>query len=144
MKRMMNLKKSILLSVLTIGLSIVANGQDGKEIYETKCAVCHILGKDATGPNLIGIKAKWEGEEENLYEWVINPGELIASGKSERAKVAEQFSPAFMTPQDLTMEESIAVIEYADTDEAPAAEAPAAEEAGAPSADAEEETHVSG
>ncbi|HLW29413.1 MAG TPA: c-type cytochrome [Brumimicrobium sp.] len=121
MKRMMNLKKSILLSVLTIGLSIVANGQDGKEIYETKCAVCHILGKDATGPNLIGIKAKWEGEEENLYEWVINPGELIASGKSERAKVAEQFSPAPMLPQDLTLDEAKAVIEYADTYEAQAA-----------------------
>nr|WP_299206135.1 c-type cytochrome [uncultured Brumimicrobium sp.] len=139
---MMKLKKSIILSVLTIGFAMIANAQDGQEIYESKCAVCHILGKDATGPNLIGIKAKWEGEEENLYEWVINPGELLASGKSERAKVAEQFSPAFMTPQDLTMEEAIAVIEYADTYEAPAAEAPAAEEAVAPSADAEEETIV--
>lgn len=120
MKRMMNLKKSILLSVLTIGLSIVANGQDGKEIYESKCAVCHILGKDATGPNLIGVKAKWEGEEENLYKWVINPGDLIESGESERALVAQEFSPAPMLPQDLTMEEAKAVIEYADSYEAPA------------------------
>src|SRR5690554_1756885 len=117
---MMNLKKSLFLSILTIGLSIVANGQDGKEIYESKCSVCHILGKDATGPNLVGIKAKWEGEEENLYQWVLNPGELIASGKSERALVAEQFSPAPMLPQDLTLEEAKAVIEYADSYEAPA------------------------
>src|SRR5690554_8188710 len=63
MKRMMKLKKSIILSVLTIGFAMIANAQDGQEIYESKCAVCHILGKDATGPNLIGIKAKWEGEE---------------------------------------------------------------------------------
>lgn len=120
MKRMMNLRKSILLSVLTIGLSMVANAQDGQKIYETTCSVCHILGKDATGPNLVGIKAKWEGEEENLYQWVLNPGELIASGKSERALVAEQFSPAPMLPQDLTLEEAKAVIEYADSYEAPA------------------------
>src|SRR5690554_3383040 len=125
MKRMMNLKKSLFLSILTIGLSIVANGQDGKEIYESKCSVCHILGKDATGPNLIGIKAKWEGEENYLYEWVINPGELIASGKSERALVAEQFSPAPMLPQDLTLEEAKAVIDYADSYEAPAPKGPA-------------------
>src|SRR5690554_3033681 len=102
MKRMMNLRKSILLSILAIGLSIVANSQDGQKLYETKCSVCHILGKDATGPNLVGIKAKWEGEEDYLYEWVIDPGKLIESGKSERAKIAEQFSPAPMLPQDLT------------------------------------------
>ncbi|RYM32052.1 c-type cytochrome [Brumimicrobium glaciale] len=122
MKRMMNLRKSILLSVLTIGLSMVANAQDGQKIYETKCSVCHILGKDATGPNLIGVKAKWEGEEENLYEWVLNPAKLIESGKSERAKVAEQFSAAFMTPQNISLEEAKAVIEYADSYEAPAPE----------------------
>src|SRR5690554_235527 len=128
MKRMMNLKKSILLSILTIGLSIVANGQDGKELYETKCAVCHILGKDATGPNLVGVKAKWESERENLYEWVIDPGKLIASGKSERALVAEQFSPAPILPQDLTLDEAKAVIDYANSWAPPIAEAPQATE----------------
>lgn len=131
MKRMMNLRKSILLSILAIGLSIVANSQDGQKLYETKCSVCHILGKDATGPNLVGIKAKWEGEEDYLYEWVIDPGKLIESGKSERAKIAEQFSPAPMLPQDLTLEEVKAVIEYADTYEVPAAAAPAATETAA-------------
>jgi cytochrome c oxidase cbb3-type subunit 3 len=121
MKKMMNLRKSVLLSVLTMGLAIVANGQDGKAIYDSKCSVCHILGKDATGPNLIGVKAKWEGEEENLYEWVLNPAKLIESGKSERAKVAEQFSASFMTPQNISLEEAKAVIEYVDTWEPPAA-----------------------
>src|SRR5690554_3058174 len=122
MKRMMNLKKSVILSILTIGFAIVANGQDGKALYESKCSVCHILGKDATGPNLIGVKAKWEGEEDNLYEWVLNPGKLVESGKSERAKEAEQFSPAFMPPQNISLEEAKAVIDYADAyePEAPA------------------------
>lgn len=127
MKRMMNLKKSILLGVLTIGLSVVANSQDGKEIYETKCSVCHILGKDATGPNLMGVKAKWEGEEENLYKWVLNPAELIASGESERALIAEDFSPAPMLPQNITIDEAKAVIDYVDSYVAPAPD-PAANE----------------
>ncbi|WP_159038401.1 cbb3-type cytochrome c oxidase N-terminal domain-containing protein [Brumimicrobium mesophilum] len=117
---MMNLKKSILFSLLTIGFAVVAKAQDGKEIFESKCSVCHILGKDATGPNLIGIKAKWEGEEDNLYKWVLNPQELVESGTSERAIEAEKFSVAFMTPQPISLEEAKAVIDYVDTYVVPA------------------------
>ncbi|PWH86339.1 c-type cytochrome [Brumimicrobium oceani] len=135
MKRMMNLRKSILLSILTVGLSLVANGQDGQKIYESKCSVCHILGKDATGPNLVGVKAKWEGEEENLYKWVLNPAKLIESGESERALIAEQFSPAPMLAQNITIEEAKAVIEYADSYVAEAPVAAAADQATAVSTD---------
>ncbi|PKR81549.1 hypothetical protein CW751_03220 [Brumimicrobium salinarum] len=120
MKKVMNLKKSILLGVLSLGFAFIANSQDGKALYESKCSVCHILGKDATGPNLIGVKAKWEGEEDNLYEWVLNPAKLVASGKSERAKEAEDFSAAFMPPQNISLEEAKAVIDYADAWEPPA------------------------
>ena len=121
MKRLLNLKKSFLLSVLSIGFAFIANSQDGKAIFESKCSVCHILGKDATGPNLIGVKAKWEGEEENIYEWVLNPAKLIALGKSERAKVAEQYSATAMPAQNISLDEAKAVIDYVDTYEPPAA-----------------------
>src|SRR5690554_426282 len=142
MKKVIKLRKIIILSILTIGFSIVANGQNGQEIYESNCAVCHILGKDATGPDLVGIKAKWAGEEENLYEWVINPQELIESGKSKRAIIAEQFSPAPMLPQDLTLEEAKAVIEYADTYTPPTAAPTAVNEAAATSTTASTEETV--
>ncbi len=42
-----------------------------------------MIGKDGTGPNLNGIKQKWNdaGEGDYLYEWVKNPATLIATGK---------------------------------------------------------------
>lgn len=88
--------------------------QEGEALFKTKCSSCHIMGKDGTGPNLQSVKAKWEGEEDYLYEWVLNSQKVIAEGKSQRALEAKDWSPTAMPPQDVTIEEAKAIIDWAD------------------------------
>ena len=95
--------------------------QDGEGLFKAKCNVCHMLGKDGTGPDLKNIREKWiEANEANLiYEWVKNSDSLILAGNSKRAILANDFSPAGMTPQDVTNEEIDAIFDYIDAYEAP-------------------------
>ncbi len=90
--------------------------QDGAGLFKAKCNVCHMLGKDGTGPNLKGAKQRWEdaGEGEFIYRWVQNPQELVASGDSKYAVQIDKWSATAMTPQDLSNEEIDAVLDYVD------------------------------
>lgn len=90
------------------------NAQDGEALFKAKCAACHIMGKDGTGPNLQNVKAKWEGEEEFLIEWVLNSPKVIAEGKSSRAQEVKDYNPTVMPIQDVTAEEAQAIIDYVD------------------------------
>lgn len=105
----------LFLSLLILAFSNSLMAQDGEGLFKTKCGACHIMGKDGTGPNLQGVKAKWEGEEDYLYEWVLNSPKVIAEGKSQRAQEVKDYSPTVMTPQDVTIEEAKAIIDYTDS-----------------------------
>ena len=98
-------------------LLVMTNGllaQDGEALFNSKCSACHIMGKDGTGPNLQGVKAKWEGEEDHLYEWILNSPKVIAEGKSQRAQEVKDYSPTVMTAQDVTIDEAKAIIDFVD------------------------------
>ncbi len=88
--------------------------QDGEALFSAKCSACHILGKDATGPNLVNVKSRWEGEEEQLFEWVKNPAKVIAQGNSDRAQEVKGYSPTEMPVQNVSLDEAKAIIEYVD------------------------------
>lgn len=47
------------------------DAQDGKAIFTAKCASCHIMGKDFTGPNLQGVVSRWESID-NLKMWILD------------------------------------------------------------------------
>ena len=125
------MKKILTYSLLFLSTLIITShvqGQNGEALFKAKCSACHIMGKDGTGPNLQGVKAKWEGEEDYLYEWVLNSPKVIAEGLSQRAQVVKDYSPTVMNAQDVTIEEAKAIIDYVDTWVPPA---PKAEEGGA-------------
>lgn len=107
--------------------------QTGEQLFK-QCNVCHLLGKNSTGPDLKGVKAKWNeaGEGELLYEWVKNPADLLASGKSSMAKAIEGFSTTMMSAQNLTNEQIDAVFDYIDNWEPAAATADAPSDPNAP------------
>ncbi len=123
----MNLKGHILLIAFSI-FAFVSNAQDGEGLFKSKCSMCHMLGKDGTGPNLKGVKQKWEDAEEGafIYDWISNSQELIASGKSQMALKADEYSAISMPPQTLTPEEIDAVLAYVDAFEPPAKKEPVA------------------
>ena len=43
----------------------------GDKIFYQKCASCHIMGKDFTGPNLQGVLSRWPSKQ-ILKEWILN------------------------------------------------------------------------
>ncbi len=111
----MNLKGHILLIAFSI-FAFLSSAQDGEGLFKSKCSMCHMLGKDGTGPNLQGVKQKWEEAEEGefIYDWVKNSQELISSGKSQMALKADEYSAISMPPQTLTNEEIDAVLAFVD------------------------------
>lgn len=88
----------------------------GEQLFKAKCSTCHMLEKNSTGPNLKGVKQKWQdaGEGDLLYKWVENSLGLIASGKSKMATAIKDFSPSPMSPQQLSKDEIDAVLAYVD------------------------------
>ena len=100
--------------LLTTGFNLTA--QDGEGLFKSKCNTCHMIGKDGTGPNLNGVKQKWidAGEGDYIYDWVKNPATLIATGKSQMAAKAKDFSATDMTPQQVSNEEIDAILSYID------------------------------
>jgi len=118
----------IILGLLMLAVFPVTLAQDGEAIFKSKCNSCHIMGKDGTGPNLQDVKSRWDGEEDYLYEWVLNAPKVFAEGKSQRALEVKNYSPTDMPIQDVTLEQAKAVIDYVDTWSPPAvAEAPPGE-----------------
>ena len=110
------------LIVFNITLFNSASAQDGEALFNAKCSACHILGSDGTGPNLQGVISRWEGEEENLYEWVLNAPKVIALGESKRAQEVKDYSPTAMPIQNVTTDEAKAIIAFADSWAPPVAE----------------------
>jgi len=49
----------------------MANQPQGGKIFFQKCAACHVMGKDFTGPNLQGVLSRWPSKQA-LKEWILN------------------------------------------------------------------------
>jgi cytochrome c oxidase cbb3-type subunit 3 len=114
------LKNITIAAVLILGTNATF-AQDGANLFKAKCNTCHMVDKNSTGPLLKGAKQKWAdaGEGELIYEWVKNPQNLIASGKSKVAMESKNFSPTDMTPQAVSNEEIDAILDYVDNYQPP-------------------------
>jgi len=66
----------------------------GGRIFYNKCASCHIMGRDATGPNLQGVLNRWDSKE-HLKQWILNWKKAVNAGYP-RAVEVQNFSPAQM------------------------------------------------
>ena len=103
-----------------------ASAQDGKALFQANCASCHHPLKVVTGPALKGVSDRAPSKEW-LHDWVRNSGALIASGDKYANQVYNQYNKVPMTAfPKLTNEEIDAIIDYAETYQAPAAAGPAA------------------
>ena len=101
-------------------IGIVSNvfgsfAQDGEALYKN-CFACHTLGKNSTGPDLVGVRKLWvdAGEGDELVAWVKDANSVIASGKSKMADKIKDFSPITMPPFKLSTEEVNAIFDYVD------------------------------
>jgi len=90
------LKRAGLFLLLFIFSGINVHAQDGKAIFSNKCASCHVMGRDMTGPNLEGVEEKWGGNNDQIKVWIKNYTKAIAAGYPEAIAV-QNFSPSAMT-----------------------------------------------
>lgn len=70
---------SILFFFLFIFSIVNVSAQDGKVLFMSKCASCHQLDKDMTGPKLRGIidQEPYNGDINKIYHWIRNVASLL-------------------------------------------------------------------
>ncbi len=78
---------TIIFFFLFIFSIVNVSAQDGKALYFSKCASCHILGKDATGPNLVGVEDRWGGNIDQIKVWIHDWSKAIAAGYPRAVEV---------------------------------------------------------
>jgi mono/diheme cytochrome c family protein len=99
------------LSFLTVTVSKAQDVVEGKTLFKSKCASCHALDHDATGPAL--TPKMNELEESYLIPWIRNNVELRASGNKQAIEAAK-YSPSEMTAfPTLTDDQIKNIIAYA-------------------------------
>src|SRR5690606_832621 len=101
----------------------------GDALFKAKCATCHQVFKDGTGPKLKDVRAKWEAggaKPEAIFQWVKNW--QVAVTMDDYAKSMESWSPGqSMTAfPDLTDEQITSIFDWVDAQEEP--KGPVAEE----------------
>lgn len=130
---------ALVLSVLFMGAS-QSYAQEGESLFKAKCATCHQVFKDMTGPKLYEVRKKWEeggAKEGSVIQWVQNWQKAVAM--DPYAKTVSTWSPTAMSVfADLSDEQVTAIFDYVDAQEEKAAEGPAV--VGDPSVPQQEES----
>ncbi len=106
-------QKLTLLSFLFIVLSTVAvNAQDGKALFQAKCATCHNVFKDGTGPALQGLESrgKWADHNE-LLKWINNPAGYMANDPYTQGLKAK-FGSVMLAFPDITLAQVEQMVAY--------------------------------
>ncbi len=89
--------------------------QNGQTLFQQKCASCHIMGRPAVGPNLVGAEDRWNGDRKKLASWIRNSAAMINNGKGDpyAVKIWEENNKTLMTSfTDLKDEEIEALLNY--------------------------------
>ncbi len=77
-----NLRHSLLSLIVVFLFSLQHSfAQDGKTLFISKCASCHQLDKDLTGPMLRGIidKDPYNGDIKKIYQWIRHTGSMVTT-----------------------------------------------------------------
>lgn len=101
--------------------------QDGASLFKNKCATCHQIFKDGTGPKLFGVKAEWEANDPipgAIHEWVRN-WQKAAANDPYAAKISKLKPTAMSFFPDLKDEDIDAIFTYIDSQQDPATKAAA-------------------
>jgi mono/diheme cytochrome c family protein len=84
----------------------------GKTLFMSKCASCHALFKDMTGPGLSGAIAgeRW-ADRSQLYKWIRNPEAFMKTNAYAR-ELKERYGSIMPAFPNLTDEDIEAIVEY--------------------------------
>jgi cytochrome c551/c552 len=124
--------------MVSLSLTSLVQAQDGKALFDQKCASCHAIDKNLVGPALKGVEDRWD-DKAMLYDWVRNSAAVIKKGYPRAVAVYNEYNKVQMTAfPELKNEDIDAILSYINTGGAKAAAAAAAPAGGTPADDAAE------
>ncbi|HMR91207.1 MAG TPA: c-type cytochrome [Chitinophagaceae bacterium] len=104
------------LSLFTLSVMCVS-AQDGRAIYMSKCASCHILGKKGAAPDLFGLEERHSWADHNeLLRWIKNPAAYMAKDPYTSGLKTE-YGQVMTAYPDFTIEDVKAVVDYINAEE---------------------------
>jgi mono/diheme cytochrome c family protein len=112
----MKYMKAKLFTILIAALASVAAlaappEQPGKTIFTARCAACHAVNKQLTGPALAGV------DERHTIDWIVSfvhsSQTLVKAGDKKAVALFEQFNKIPMPDHpDLTAEDIKGIVSY--------------------------------
>jgi cytochrome c2 len=91
---------------------INVSAQDGKQLFNSKCAACHQVFKDATGPALMDLESRHTWSDHNeILKWAHNPTAYMASDPYTTGLKAK-FGSVMQAFPDLTIKDVDAIVGY--------------------------------
>ena len=112
---------SALIFTALLTISQLAQSQDGKALFNQKCASCHAIDKQLVGPALKGVEDRWD-DKKMIYEWVRNSASVIKKGYPRAVAVYAEFNKIQMTAfPELKDQDIDAILGYINTGGAKAA-----------------------
>ena len=129
--------------MVSLSLTSLVQAQDGKALFNQKCASCHAIDKNLVGPALKGVEDRWD-DKAMLYDWVRNSAAVIKKGYPRAVAVYNEYNKVQMTAfPELKNEDIDAILGYINTGGAKAAAAAATPAGGTPEdANAESDSNL--
>lgn len=105
------IKTGFFLVFLSVFSFQISSAQDGKALFNAKCASCHNIFKATTGPALMNLeeRGKWSDHKE-ILKWATNPAAYMATDPYTQGLKA-QFG-TIMPSQELTIKDVDAIVAY--------------------------------
>jgi cytochrome c551/c552 len=129
---------SAIVLMVSLSMTSLVQAQDGKALFNQKCASCHAIDKNLVGPALKGVEDRWD-DKAMLYEWVRNSAAVIKKGYPRAVAVYNEYNKVQMTAfPELKNEDIDAILGYINTGGAKAAATADAPAGGTPTDDAAE------
>jgi cytochrome c2 len=95
----------------TMAVENIAPNETGKKLFYAKCASCHMVNKDLTGPALRGVEDRWP-DKKKLYAFIRNSEEVIRSDKYARELWLEWNQTQMLPHPDLTDQNIGDILQY--------------------------------
>jgi cytochrome c551/c552 len=95
----------------SIATENIGADETGKKLFYAKCASCHMVNKEMTGPALKGVEDRWP-DKKKLYAFIRNSEEVIRSDKYARELWLEWNQTMMLPHPDLTDDDIKAILDY--------------------------------
>jgi len=120
----MRTSRKITLLLLVLVSSLVATAdpiEEGKTLFMSRCAACHNVNQQLTGPALAGV------DQRRSMEWIINfvrsSQSVVKSGDKDAVALYEKFNKIPMPDHaDLTGDDVKKIVEYIKKESKPTSE----------------------